>query len=438
MTNNKRNYHPLIIPMFNHNLLPNEYLNEIPKRTKQNWKRINDSDYYGFEWVEDILTDLTDIQTTFKMKQNYSATRFLNEIKCCFKNIIGDRLSNKKELRKHAESIIDSIDRIKENNWITDIKSICWLYGITPEWYYKQKTKLKCKSSPIGSCIKQNPNQLTLDEVSYIEQIMNDPQNYGRSIVTLHYETMRKGLLYCGRSTFYKYANLLGYKKILKYKPKSKKGFRAKKAFEYLHVDVTFVYTEISGIQKVAFVKDNYSKAILHYKSIKGSVNSSFIKDLLSETFDKYNLYQTAKTVNVVSDGGSENKGAVLNWISGLKLPPCVQKLTAHTPEFPHSNNMSESTHHIYKNVFMKRKLSFDDKQHIKDIERFIFDYNYNRFPVELGSYSPMEVLHGKIPEKNRFKQEIEQAKKDRIKANQNYNKCQATMGFYPNKTTFC
>ena len=61
---------------------------------------------------------------------------------------------------------------------------------------------------------------------------------------------------------------------------------------------------------------------------------------------------------------------------------------------------MSESTHHIYKNVFMKGKLSFDDKQHIKDIEHFIFDYNYNRFPVELGSYSPMEVLLGKIPKK--------------------------------------
>ena len=64
----------------------------------------------------------------------------------------------------------------------------------------------------------------------------------------------------------------------------------------------------------------------------------------------------------------------------------------------------------------------------------------HNHYLLSAGLENPAErgVLRGKIPEKNRFKHEIEQAKKDRIKANQNYNKCQATMSFYPNKTTFC
>jgi uridine kinase len=86
----------------------------------------------------------------------------------------------------------------------------------------------------------------------------------------------------------------------------------------------------------------------------------------------------------------------------------------------------------------MKGKLSRDYKQHIEDIESFIYDYNYNRFPAELYSFSPMEVIDGKIPDKNRYKHEIEEAKKNRLKANQNYTMCYGKMSFNTENKTFC
>jgi len=434
----KRNYHPLIKILYLNGLLHPKHIKNIPNRTLQNWKNTNDSNYFGSDWIETIINEITEIKPIIESKINYSSTRLLNEFKSSFSEIVGNKLTNKKQLRKHAKTIVNSINRIKKNDWIKDIKSICWIYGVTPKWYYKQKNKIHCNTSPLGKCITQYPNQLTLEEVNYIELIMNNKANYGRSIVTLHHEAMRKDILYFSRTTFYKYANLLGYKRLLRYKPKPTKGFRAKAIFEYLHVDVTYIYTEISGIQKVAFVKDNFSKAILHYKSMVGNVGSDFITNLLKETFDKYDLYNRENTINIVSDGGSENKGEVIRWVQGIKLPACVKKLTAHTPEFPHSNNMSESTHHIYKNIYMKGKLSHNYKQHIKDIESFIYDYNYNRFPAELYSFSPMEVIAGKMPDKNRYKYEIEQAKKNRIKANQNYNMCFGKMSFNTENKTFC
>ena len=47
-------------------------------------------------------------------------------------------------------------------------------------------------------------------------------------------------------------------------------------------------------------------------------------------------------------------------------------------------------------------------------------------------------MLNGKVPEKNRFKHKIEQAKKDRVKANQNYKLCLGKISFYPKNKTLC
>lgn len=42
------------------------------------------------------------------------------------------------------------------------------------------------------------------------------------------------------------------------------------------------------AVKNVAFVKYNFSKAILHYSYTNGKTVSIFIKKLFQETFDKY------------------------------------------------------------------------------------------------------------------------------------------------------
>ena len=46
--------------------------------------------------------------------------------------------------------------------------------------------------------------------------------------------------------------------------------------------------------------------AILHYKIISTNISSSFIRDLLEETFDKYKLFQQTNDIQIISNGGSE------------------------------------------------------------------------------------------------------------------------------------
>ena len=118
---------------------------------------------------------------------------------------------------------------------------------------------------------------------------------------------MNNNEIYCSKTTFSKYAIILSYIKRKIKKPKRKNRIKANKIFEWLHVDITYINTIQNGKQKVAFVKNNYNKCILHYKTTNGEAGSKFIKNLFQETFKKYNLYNERSPINILSHGGSEN-----------------------------------------------------------------------------------------------------------------------------------
>lgn len=151
---------------------------------------------------------------------------------------------------------------------------------------------------------------------------------------------MRKGLITCGMSTFFKYADLVGYQKPEKEKMKNEpRDFVLLDHFEWLYVDVTEVQTQNDGIQYVAFIKDNFSKALLGYKSISQRPDSGFIRDLFEETFIKHHLLDASDQIKILSDGGSENKGSLIEWINQISTPSIVRKFTAKTDEFPFLNS---------------------------------------------------------------------------------------------------
>ncbi|WP_339884078.1 hypothetical protein [Polaribacter vadi] len=45
--------------------------------------------------------------------------------------------------------------------------------------------------------------------------------------------------------------------------------------------------------------------------------------------------------------------------------------------------------------------------------------YNHNRYPTNLLGLTPFEAVNGKIPNKNHFKEKIQQARKNRVVLNQ-------------------
>ncbi len=85
---------------------------------------------------------------------------------------------------------------------------------------------------------------------------------------------------------------------------------------------------------------------------------------------------------------------------------------------------MAESTHHIYKNEFLRGFISRSIKNHLDSLARFVYYYNHERRPGELYGPTPMQVIDGKIPDKHYFKEQISKAKMDRIATNRAFNAC--------------
>ncbi|MBV7270735.1 hypothetical protein [Winogradskyella luteola] len=424
----KRNYHPLIIVLFASGMLSLQELNEIPRTTKYNWRQFNHNSYYGHHLVESYIKQFDDIKDVFQSKFTARAIKTILKTRRGFYNMLGELAYHKNLLKRHANSIVTSIEDMAEFSRVTITKA-CKFYGISKDWYYAQKRKIVCKTSLFKKCYRQYPNQLTLKEVVDIEHLVKQTENFKKPITTIYYNAIRKGLINCGITTFRKYANALGYIKSKPSRAKAKKGFKASYVFEWLHIDITNVQTIKDGIQKVAFVKDNFSSGLLHYKSTSEKTGSLFIKQLLKETFEKYNLYNRTKDIHILSDGGSENKGEVLSWVKHINAPPVVKKITAMTEEFPFSNAMSEITHSIYKSEFMGGKPSEDKASHIKSLDAFMEYYNHYRYPCRLYGKTPMEIISGQKIDKLLFSDTLKKAKANRLEVNGNFNKCMVKIG---------
>ncbi len=419
----KRNYHPLISMLYSKGMLRKDQVRQIPERTRQHWNKNKNKRYEFDHWITPFTAHIEDIQKIYERTQLRKVMRFIVKASDGYHRVLNQVNQNRKNLKQHASYIVTAIEQIVSLSNIKT-KRACKFYGVSSDWYYREKRKINCSLNLFNKCFKQHPNQLTFDETNAIERLVKDPQHFGKTKVTLYYHALRNELVSCAKSTFSKYAKALGYKKPNKPKIPLRKGLRATRVFEWLHVDITLVPTIEEGMQKVAFVKDNFSKAILHWSSVSEKADSKFITKLFEEAFEKHNLNNANKPINILTDGGSENKGAFTTWVNHFNAPPIVTKITARTADFPLSNSMAESTHSIYKTEFLKGQISRTVNSHLDRLEQFVEYYNYQRFPADLCGLHPMEVINGKLPDKAYFKNQVADAKRSRITANRAFNKC--------------
>ena len=259
--------------------------------------------------------------------------------------------------------------------------------------------------------------------MSTIKEAVNNPEYKYLPRVSIYYTLLNGEKLFCSITTFYKYARLLFTGEKIKREKLPKVRLFASRLFEYLHIDTTLVQTIKSGIKRVVFVKDNFSKALLH-KVIVPDGKSIWIADVLKETFIKHNLTNYTKLINVVSDKGSENRGEVLKWIHELDTPNMVIKKTVGEDKFEYYNNEVESCFHIFKNEFSCDKVYRDEEDLQKGMDNFEIYLNEKRYPKELYGLVPLQVLNGEIPDKNKFKEQIKAQKKLRYQKNKSAKFC--------------
>lgn len=418
----KEVYHPLFVILFMLDLLPKEVVDKIPANTKKYWKNKNLQNTFGVEYCTIYIEQFNNVSSAYKYTfSRYTLTTALT-IQKTILDIVENSWQYKKLIRFKATEIVQHITTLVHKGF--SLKQACKIFGIKKSWYHYHKQKIVCPVSYIRACFKQRPNQLTTQEQNTIYEHLKHDDSKDKTLTQLYFELLNAEKLFCSKNTFCTYAYKTGFKKKFK-KPNAKRkdGFRANAIFEYLHIDTTFVPTKEDGVQKVAIVKDNYSKAPLHYM-ITENLNSACIKKLLEETFAKFKLHEHSQDINIISDGGSENNGEVIQWVNGIKAPPCVKKITAKTDDFRHSNSMIEGLFHLFKNDFLNKEIITNKVLLAKKLDTF-FDHCLNRYFSELHGLTPQQILDGEIIDKQRFSKQIKQAQQNRREANKAFN-CQS------------
>lgn len=133
--------------------------------------------------------------------------------------------------------------------------------------------------------------------------------------------------------------------------------------------------------------------------------------------------YQITETLKSSNDGQQVGRPAPVGWIGSIKAPPCVHKLTAYIEPYGCSNNMIESSFHLFKNDFLKREHITNEKQLSKKMDEFIA-HCHNRYFGEHYGITPAQILNGEQPDKHKFTAQIKQAAIDRRNANKNFKGC--------------
>jgi hypothetical protein len=165
-------------------------------------------------------------------------------------------------------------------------------------------------------------------------------------------------------------------------------------------------------------VSDFYRTIVI---KIVEDAKSFSVMQFLSETFTLHNLDISRIQKNLVSDGGSENKGDVLLWVNDQEN---TISHIANTPNFDFSNNEIESYFHLFKNVFAKGKVFQNSKDLNLVLQAFRDWVNNKRYPGSLFGILPSEVLAGILPNKHKFEAEIKASKLARPIANKKIANC--------------
>jgi hypothetical protein len=233
---------------------------------------------------------------------------------------------------------------------------------------------------------------------------------------------LRENLFKMGRSTFAKYAKLMGYHRKIRHKVERKIGLITTAPNQYLHIDTTFYHHLDSG-QKVpiVFASDNFSRCILGHTIAEkhGSVN---VADTIKQTIKTIHKYHPNHTCNVklVADGGSENHAITITELLNTTERPCITKIIA-KKDIQFSNSPIEAINKICKR-FLRHYKPKTMEQLLEVINSFVIEYNTKRPHGTLKGLTPIEAYQN-FSTLN-FSENIAQARINRILTNKAIPKC--------------
>lgn len=388
--------------------IPNDLISKIPKTNIHRWKKENNHKYLGCELTQFVNEELELIQ---KLNSSLCAKKVIKayfRLSDTLHDLLNKVPSFNKVIKKNKQKIVETVEQIKND---LPIEQSLSFFSISRSTYqnYKNIVLNKCSSSYFDWCVHSYPNQLMKKEVEKIKAYFEDENYKYWSKISLYYLGLRnKDFAFC-KTTFYKYANLLGYSTLRHLKSKQKyQSLATSKRNEIWCADVTKYKLSDGSSYSIHLLMDHYSRKVLGCKISKTpqAINiTTLIKNAIVNTKEPPNYFLT--------DGGSENCNLL---VKKLTNETQIKHLIAQK-DISFSNSGIEALNKILKHQFLRKKIITTEKQLKKEISDFITTYNNHRPHGALNGYTPNE-RYNNSRDFEWFSTAIKQQKNERSKHN--------------------
>lgn len=320
----KRSYHSDFILQYKLGLLPPEIVKKVPSSTRSYWNKNDYSRLIGNEYMmldkEDNLKMIRNFATNKKLEKAAKALYFTF---CTYVDIVGKISATNKQLKNHKLKVVQAIERTRQD---LGINRALKLWGISKNQYYAWKNVKKCTKSAFDLCIKKFSNQLTFKEVGVIKKYLKDPKFKQWSNSAIYYQMLRDKAAFMAKSTFFRYAHRLNLMKPKIKKPNYPIGLRVDTPKKMLHMDVTIFKPNDHTKVYLYVLMDNYSRFILNVTaSSEYSANICFKN--IKEAYERYNLKSALAPIELICDGGPENKGKLQELLACMLKRPNLYQL---------------------------------------------------------------------------------------------------------------
>lgn len=314
--------------------------------------------------------------------------------------------NHQKIFRENKNQILRTVDRTKE---LIGLKRAMKAFNISAQKYYSWKRILEWKESTRKYCKSIYPVQLTNREVNTIKDYLNNFKYKTWNITNVYYQILRDKSAFFSKTTFYKYVNRLKLNRSEPERIKYPIGFRAEAPKKALHMDVTIFRPLDHSKLYIYFLVDNYSRYILNYKvSHRYSADITF--ENIQEAYYNYSLGEVIPCVDLITDGGIENKGKAEKFINrhDINLNKQIAQL-----DIRFSNSMVEAVNKRMKYDFLFTRNLLNIEQVRQFLKFAVREYNQKPHSSLYG-LTPEEAFSGFIPDKDMFKDAIDHARKKR------------------------
>lgn len=407
----KRSYHTDLILQYKFNLLPTHFKTQIPPSTLYNWKRKDVNKLFGYDQI--IFSDekIALVKAIAQRKSFYRITKAVYAAFNVYDTIFDGLKFRKSIIRKSKDTVVAAVEKI---GGLVGIKRGLRFFKISYQQFNAWKQKGKCALSPLKSCFKKHPLQLSSNEVTTIKYYFNKFSQW--DLKAIYYQMMRERVAFMSLSTWYKYASLLGLKSAAPSHRRKKyaTGIRAEAPKKIIHMDVTVFRPMDNTRVFVYLVVDNFSRAILSYFASTEYRCKIALKNLQTAC-ENHNLFDAECRVDLITDDGSEN--SCDSFINFLEVNEHTIRRLVAQKDITFSNSMIEAVNKKLKYQYLFRKDLVDFSETVKYLDYAVENY-LNKPHGALWGFTPNEVLNGAVPDKYRFRSGIINSRKVRIEAN--------------------